>query len=230
VGWIVSAVVALGIVTFIVGLLRRESRLSTIVALVGGLAIGLLILIVFRTPAPAERDALGAMQQGESGEAAGALETMDPEDAVSVTEAREPVPWYWTIIVGVPALVGLVLVLKPYLRRSPRKTTGELVQAAAQAADAIEAGVALSDAVQQCYRDMVVALERVSSVRRSQGMTPREFEKRLEERGLGSEDIRGLTRLFELCRYGAHTTTADDEQRAVAHLRRIAGALGTADG
>jgi hypothetical protein len=51
--------------------------------------------------------------------------------------------------------------------------------------------------------------------------TPREFQAAAVEAGMGPEDVRELTHLFEDVRYGGYSPTADREQRALAVLRRI---------
>mgnify|MGYP001082759963 CR=1 FL=1 len=227
VGWFVSIITGLGIVLFIVGVLRRESRLSTITAAIIGIGIGLVLIGIFRRPPPPDMQMEGAPLAGEKDDGIGVTETLDPEDAVAEDLGREEVPWTWTLIVGVPALVGIYLVLRPYLRtRSRPGEASELSQVAEDAASAIEAGISLPDAIQRCYRDMLVAMERSRAVRRRTAMTPREFEVRLAREGVPTHDIHELTQLFELSRYGHDAVSGDDEQRAVRYLRSIAAALG----
>jgi hypothetical protein len=227
VGWFVSIVLALGIVLFIVGVLRRESRLSTIVAAIVGICIGLLLIGIFRSPPPPDLDAVNQGLVEDEQEGTGVAETLDPEDAVQEDLGREEIPWTWTLIVGVPALIGIFLVLRPYMRRGSRAgEASALGQVAEDTANAIEAGTSLPDAIQRCYRDMLVIMERSRAVHRREAMTPREFEARLAREGVATDDIHGLTRLFEASRYGHDAASGEDEQRAVGYLRHIAAILG----
>ncbi|MCK4514694.1 MAG: DUF4129 domain-containing protein [Spirochaetaceae bacterium] len=225
VGLVVSITVGLAILFFIVGILRKESRLSTLAAVVFGVGIALLLAGLVRGPEEIAPPVTGEILAGQEGEIA-VFDTLDPEDAVEENPYREPVSWLWSAIVMIPALIGISFVLRPYLRAGRRPRHGDAGQVAADAADALEAGESLQDVIQRCYRDMVITLEQTGSVRRRAAMTPREFEDRLIRDGVDAPDVRGLTRLFELSRYAADAPTRADEVAAVEHLRRIAGALG----
>ena len=225
VGWVVSVTVGLAILLFIVGILRKESRLSTLMALVVGAAIALLLAGLVRGPEEIAQPVAGEGLADEQG-GVGISDTLDPEDAVQEYPHREPVSWLWSLIVMVPASIGIYFVLRPYLRSARRTRDRDAGQIATDAADALEAGQSLQDVIQRCYRDMATTLERTRSVRRRASMTPREFEDSLTREGADAADVRGLTRLFELSRYATGATTKADERAAVEHLRRIAGALG----
>lgn len=226
VGLIVSIVSGLAIILFIVGLLRRESRLSTIMAIVVGAALAVLLSGLVTRPerfTPPTEEELAARSEGGN---IGAAETLAEEDAVVEGAAREPVSWFWSLLVIGPAMAGILLVLRPYLRRPTRPKWSEAGEVARDAADAIASGQELADVIQRCYRDMVRAIEQSTSVKRRSSMTPREFESRLRVLGVEAEDVRALTRLFENSRYGASSTQPENEAAAVAHLRRIAEAIG----
>ncbi len=225
VGWVVSVTVGLAILFFIVGILRKESRLSTLAAVVFGVGIALLLASLVRGPEELAPPVMGEGLAGEEG-GIGIFDPLDPEEAVEEDPYREPASWWWSAIVMVPALIGICFVLRPYLGAGRRPRHGDTAQVAADAADALEAGESLQDVIQRCYRDMVTILEQTGSVRRRASMTPREFEDRLIRDGVDAPDVRGLTRLFELSRYAAGATSETDEVAAVEYLRRIAGALG----
>ena len=226
IGIVVSVTVGLGIIMFIVGVLRKESRVSTLVALLVGIGLAFLLSGLVR---PQEDDDLlifGDQLGNETDGAIGILDPLDPEDAVDEYPDREPTPWAWSVAIVGAGAVGLFFVLRPYLRRKQSPPNEEMAQVAADAADAIAAGQSLGDVVQRCYRDMVATLEASSSVRRSHWMTPREFEDRLVSVGADVSDVRGLTRLFELSRYSDLPPSEADEQLAIEHLRHIALAFG----
>ncbi|OGF54139.1 MAG: hypothetical protein A2Z21_07130 [Candidatus Fraserbacteria bacterium RBG_16_55_9] len=81
----------------------------------------------------------------------------------------------------------------------------------------------------RCYHEMSRILSEHRGIRRKRAMTPREFERHLEQVGLRSEHIRKLTRLFEEVRYGANKKSGEQEEReAVVCLEAIARAYGGA--
>lgn len=227
VGRIVSAVVALAVILFIVGLWRKESRLSTLMAVVVGAAMTVLLAGIVRGPEIQQPPITGEGLAGDPDAEAGVLLTLDPEDAVSAEPVPESSSWAWSVAVVVPALIGLFFVLRPYFGRAEGAAGSDLEQLVTEAADQLEAGDALHDVVQRCYREMEQDLERARSARRRESMTPREFESELARRGVDVTDIRALTRLFERSRYARRAAREDEQQRAIEHLRRIAQSLGS---
>jgi len=97
---------------------------------------------------------------------------------------------------------------------------------AGRAADRIEDGdIEGADAENEIYRawqEMTTQLD----IENAEATTPREFRDRAVNTGLPPDDVRELTDLFELVRYGGEDATADREQRAVRVLRRIESAGG----
>jgi hypothetical protein len=73
---------------------------------------------------------------------------------------------------------------------------------------------------------MVEILNRQRGITRKEGMTPREFERRLVELGLPPEPVTKLTRLFETVRYGAKDLGEVEEHQALAYLDAIVQASG----
>jgi uncharacterized protein DUF4129 len=225
-GLVVSITAGLSIVLFIVAIIRKETRASLLFAMLIGAALAALLSGLVR---PLDEDdplVFGDPLADNSESAVGAIDLLDPEDAVDEDPETAPVPWFWSIAVVGTALAGMFVVLRPFRRRTREPQGDDLGQVASGAADAIEAGESLQDVIQRCYRDMITTLEETRSVRRRESMTPREFEDRLLREGVAAPDIRGLTRLFELSRYAANATTKADEVLAIEHLRRIAKALG----
>lgn len=140
----------------------------------------------------------------------------------------------------VAALLGLVfLVLLAVLRARSNDSepdaeadTGEsddgraLGAIAGRAADRIEdnnsEGADAENEIYRAWREMTTQLD----IENGEATTPREFRDRAVDTGLPPDDVRELTDLFELVRYGGEDVTADREQRAVRVLRRIESAGG----
>jgi hypothetical protein len=97
----------------------------------------------------------------------------------------------------------------------------QLAKEAQEALQAIEAGANLKDTVMRCYFEMGHILKEQRNIQRQDAMTPREFEKSLEETGLPSFYVQRLTRLFEKVRYGAKAAGKEDESQAIVCLRAI---------
>ena len=141
-------------------------------------------------------------------------------------------PPQWLVIVVTLAVVAAVLGvawiwwqrLQQNIQHDP---TELLAREAQQAAKTLEAGSDLKDTVLRCYRDMSRVLSDSQNIRRQKAMTPREFEQRLADIGLGDDHIRRLTRLFESIRYGGNTATEREKREAVDCLNAIARTYGS---
>jgi hypothetical protein len=122
-------------------------------------------------------------------------------------------------------LVGLFLVVARFIwrlgHRSSPTPLERLAQPALNALESLQAGGDLRNTVMRCYFEMVRVLDEQRGIKRQMDVTPREFEKRLEEMGLSGEPVRQLTRLFEAVRYGAKDVGEDEERRAIACLTAI---------
>jgi hypothetical protein len=98
-------------------------------------------------------------------------------------------------------------------------------RAAGRAADRIEATTDVDNEVYRAWREMTELLD----VEAPETSTPGEFAAAAVDAGLGRDDVRELTRLFEDVRYGDAAVSADDEERATAVLRRIEGRYAEAE-
>lgn len=106
----------------------------------------------------------------------------------------------------------------------PASPLKQLAQEAQGALESLQVGADLKDVVKRCYVQMARVLDEQRGIRRQRYMTPREFERRLEDAGLPGEAVRQLTRLFEDVRYGTRVTGEQEERRAMACLRVIVDA------
>ncbi|MFP4376538.1 MAG: DUF4129 domain-containing protein [Spirochaetales bacterium] len=229
-GWLVSVLLALSIILFFVGLIRKESRLSTLLLVLVSLPI---IWLVAQIPPPQESiEEVIERGQESAAEAGGGgiVETMDQDDAVDITVARpdqsNPIGW----LVAAAAAVGLVIVLRPSLPRRKKRSTGEvegnIARSAAEADEAILRGEQVLAVVVRCYREVLEAYQDTRFAGRAMTLTPREVAARLEQSGVPATAAEGLTTLFERARYGAIELTTEEEAQAIRHLKAITGALG----
>ena len=113
-------------------------------------------------------------------------------------------------------------------RRRPTNPLEQLAQEAQDALDALRAGSDLKNTVMRCYLEMSRVLSEQRGIKREKAMTTREFERHLAATGLPSNDVRGLTRLFEGVRYGGKVPGDYEERQAVACLTAIIKACGSA--
>ncbi len=167
-------------------------------------------------------------------------ETMRPETMPEMPEmANLPTPppfdfdaqtpsWLIMLASFVLALVLVAVILRVI---SARKREAEslypveqLAQEAQEALDALQSGGDLKNVVLRCYFEMAQAVNKQQGIQRSQAMTTREFQMRLEEAGLPRQPVRQLTQLFESVRYGSLAPGEREEQQAVASLSAIVAA------
>lgn len=143
-------------------------------------------------------------------------------------QAKTPEWLVWAASIGVALfLTGLVaLGLWLYYRRQfPRPTSlDRLAQEAEKAAAALQEGGDFKNIIIRCYYQMSQILYSERGIRRDMAMTPREFEQALEEKGLPSEPIQYLTRIFEDVRYGNMQPARREEEKATWYLTVIAEA------
>ena len=152
------------------------------------------------------------------------------QDELQFAQADAPVPpdmevrdWMVWVVTGVGGLaiagLGLFLLNRAHWGRSD---TSELIRReAGEAIEALDAGHDVGDTIERCYLNMVGCLEETRRVRRSQSMTPREFEQRLSELGMHSRPVRRLSALFERVRFGDRPASARDRQEAGDCLQQI---------
>jgi len=111
-------------------------------------------------------------------------------------------------------------------RRRSEETLDLLAREARSAVEALRSGGDIRNVIIRCYFEMVQVLNRQRGITRKEGMTPREFERRLFELGLPVEPVTKLTRLFESVRYGAKDLGEVEERQALAYLEAIVQASG----
>jgi hypothetical protein len=206
--WIVSIVIGLSIILFIIGVIRKESRLSTLVLIPLAAIVLALFGLANLAPRPSEDQLL--------------LGTAEEERPSGVH------PFSW-IVTGI-ALIGLFFVVRPRLRlRSRERTTEEELGGLAERAAAEARSGDVLEVVVRCYREMMQVSQQWRSVHRRKSTTPREFAAELVATGVPAAHIDGLTSLFERVRYGRVVLTSDEEREAVAHLNAIAAVLRTSN-
>lgn len=123
-------------------------------------------------------------------------------------------------------VVGVTAVTFNYIWHSsePESALANLALEAEAALAEIHAGGATLDAIIRCYLEMGQILSKNYGIEREEGMTPREFERRLVGLGLPDQPVDSLTRLFEAARYGRHAASAAERAEAVAALEAIVAA------
>jgi hypothetical protein len=228
--WIVSIVIGLSIILFIIGVIRKESRLSTLVLIPLAAIVLALFGLANLAPRPSEDQLLLGTAEEESAPPSAPGGAMDEEDAVQVEQERPSGvhPFSW-IVTGI-ALIGLFFVVRPRLRlRSRERTTEEELGGLAERAAAEARSGDVLEVVVRCYREMMQVSQQWRSVHRRKSTTPREFAAELVAIGVPAAHIDGLTSLFERVRYGRVVLTSDEEREAVAHLNAIAAVLRTSN-
>ena len=121
-------------------------------------------------------------------------------------------------------LVGIALYIRRRIQRKP-SSLEQLAQEAQEAIDALLAGADLKNTVIRCYHEMSLILLEQRGIKRTETMTPREFERDLKDRGLPGEQVRVLTRLFEMVRYGTKVPDKEEEYIAIESLSSIIDAI-----
>jgi len=96
---------------------------------------------------------------------------------------------------------------------------------AGEAADRIETGDAFDNEVYRAWAGMTEHL----AVEHPESSTPAEFATAAVDAGMGPDDVRELTHLFEEVRYGDRAVTPEREQRATTALRRIEASYAEAE-
>ncbi|HVU14572.1 MAG TPA: DUF4129 domain-containing protein [Phototrophicaceae bacterium] len=145
----------------------------------------------------------------------------------------EPPPWLTVAVIAVFAAAVIAVILLIFWLRNRNQPKADLtmialVEAAQSTIESIQAGGDLKYTVIRCYQEMMRVVREQRGIAREDTMTVREFEDELISRGLPSEAIRTLTRLFEQVRYGSLPTTDADEAVALGALTDIVNAIGGA--
>ncbi len=167
-----------------------------------------------------ERTATSVYSQPSAGDREKESPPAAPPDALP---GREHQSREWLVIPLASFFsIGLGVVLRRWLRRQPEKETPEIPkvgQVVARSVWELEKGGELSDVVLQCYRQMCHVLAQKAVLRRE--MTVREFVEQLNQVGVRSKEIAGLTELFERVRYGRLKTGPEERTEAIALLKAV---------
>ncbi len=130
-------------------------------------------------------------------------------------------------VVFIALLAGLIWYANRWWSRRT-STLQELSAEASKGLEDIQAGADLKDTVLQCYAEMSRILRQNRGISRDTAMTPRQFEDELQRYGLPGDEVRQLTRLFEMARYGDMTLGEQEQHQATECLQAIVQASGGA--
>ena len=109
-------------------------------------------------------------------------------------------------------------------RAQPFASLDELSRQAQAAIDELRRGQQVDDVILRCYREMARTVAAQRGVQRGRGVTPREFEREVQRRGMPPRAVERLTRLFEQVRYGNYAPRRRDQMEAVDSLQAIVNA------
>ncbi len=213
--------VSLG-VCLIYAVISPAYRKALLVATITVLLFSYALMRIQENMGEREQEPGSSPLAGEMGEAM-ALPP-PPEPASWVTE---PSPWV-SIIAGTGGSSLLLLAGYSLWRRyqpmgDPQQ---QIVQQATAAIQQLDAGQDIADTVSRCYITMVQTMERNQRIRRSEAMTPREFETHLRNAGLHSHHVHQLSQMFERVRFGDKPAGERERQYARDCLARIVEAWG----
>jgi hypothetical protein len=217
---------------FLYVILSPESRKDLIRRLLPIIGFFALLVIARGLTNPEEQPTPEATPelQGES-----AIPETLGESAPPVTLEPPPEPPGWVVWLATLAL-GLVVAgilvggIWVVWQRTQEEAPAleQLGQEAQEALEALQGGADLRDTIIRCYLVMSRILKRRKGLWRDAEMTPREFETSLIKAGLPDEQVRDLTRLFELARYGDRAPLDAEARQAVRCLHAIAEACRSA--
>jgi hypothetical protein len=234
---VLTALVVLGAVaTLVYALLYRREALR---ALAFGIAVAVGAYLLYRLARAFEPDGLLAGNGTASAENGTVL-----GGAGGTGSATQVGPPPLTILLAVGLVLAVAAVAFALARdreivlgagdageAADAATDGSMASAAAvgraagRAADRIETSTDVDNEVYRAWREMTDLLD----MEAPETSTPGEFAAAAVDAGLGQEDVRELTRLFEDVRYGDAVVSADEEERATAVLRRIEGRYAEAE-
>lgn len=109
-------------------------------------------------------------------------------------------------------------------RARPFASLDELSRQAQAAIEELRRGQQVDDVILRCYREMARTVSAQRGVQRGRGVTPREFERELQRRGMPPRAVERLTRLFEQVRYGNYAPRRRDQLEALDSLQAVVDA------
>jgi hypothetical protein len=159
------------------------------------------------------------------------VEVFNIPEQVFANLPEETPPWFDSVSMIITLLLFLVVAGVIWwawrrMRQNEKPTLTAVSRDAEAALADLRAGANLQDTIMRCYYDMNRSLAQTLGLRRSEGMTPREFEEVMAQEGLPQDEVQRLTRLFEKVRYGAQATDAGDQAEAIACLEAIVISIG----
>ncbi len=163
----------------------------------------------------------------------GAAQSPDLGPAAPTAQFSASPPAWLSLVVILAISILIVAVTFAAIRfirnrkKSEKNSYDDLAREAEMAIEALRSGGDLNTSILHCYQEMSRIVKKEKGIAREAAMTPREFEERLEGKGLPHESIRTLTRLFEQVRYGAVPTGIREESLALACLTDIVNACKT---
>lgn len=193
-----------------------------------GIAGIIIALVVFLgNPLPEVEPAVEPTQVPNETTDSG-IDVIGPQDEAPISvqppppEAGVVLASYVLVALVVAAVAGVAaFAFYAYRNRPNARPLRQIARQAELAIADIESGGDMRDAIMQCYAQMTQTVAGSRGVRRSDGMTPREFEERLINAGLPPRSVQRLTRLFEGVRYGSETPSKRQELEAVSALQEI---------
>lgn len=198
----------------------RKALIATTLAMV---LLAYVLMRIQENQAEREVEAVaGPPQAGDLGEAMALPPPPEPAPWVN-----DPPPWI-SIVMGVGGTLvigwaGYTLWQRYQAMGSPQQ---QIVQQATDAIQQLDAGQDIADIISHCYVSMVQTMEQHQRIRRSDAMTPREFETHLRKAGLHSHHVHQLSQLFERVRFGDKPAGERDRQYARDCLAQIVEAWG----
>jgi Domain of unknown function (DUF4129) len=208
---ILSAIVLLAAIRKIMGLNWKDLRIFLGKALIAVIGFSLFLLLLFNL--------------FPRGTPYAPKPTVEPPQPVSIYEGEpmeSPPPALLWIVAAVTAALVIALGLRLFTGKGEARKRLDLVGLEAQAARlALLGGRDFKDAIVDCYRRMIVALQKERGIERNESMTAREFEGLLEGKGVPRESVHKLTLLFESARYGSEVPSPEAEGEAIRCLEAI---------
>jgi multisubunit Na+/H+ antiporter MnhC subunit len=211
-------------ITLVLLLISKEARKRFLQYMMIVLPFIILLFLVTQRKGGQQQTETPEISFASTPDFSGALTPVPP-----MPEFQPPAPWVTTVTTLVLAvgITAVILITTWVIWRRSRQQSQPLarVKKEAQAAlDAIQAGGDLRDVILRCYFQMVKAVGEYRNIRRSEDMTPHEFERILSSRGVPAMPVHDLTQVFEQVRYGAYRPGRQDERTAVASLSAIISA------
>ncbi len=217
---ILGVLVVVGFLVYLYVYRRAALRIFVVLAVVIGALYVLFSVLGFPSGSPMELPP-GMGSSGPLGGGGG-----DGGGADSGPMEQPSLPSILLLLALVAALFGTVLA---YLRTTSERDdhvegnesegvdTTAMGEAAGRAADRMEQNESADNEVYRAWREMTGLLD----IPDPETSTPGDFETAAVEAGMGRDDVRELTRLFEDVRYGNADPSAARERRAIDVFRRI---------